>query len=608
MLLSLWFGLVTGLLELTFVILRKQFVNTAALGALQLNRHAVWMIPAADVMILGALGLILAVGGWLRLRGLRVLAAYGLSFVSALTLVLTFRGLTTIAYAAIAGGIAALLTRRQLAHAERFRRIVRVSLPGLAILFLGLVGWEVGRASVAERWALGKLPPPPAGAPNVLFVVLDTVRAESLSVYGYGRETSPFLARLAARGIRFDRARTSAAWTLPSHASMFTGRWPHELSARIDTPLDATHPTLAEYLRDRGYATAGFIANTYFCNHWYGLGRGFLHYEDTAVNPLEVLRSSGLGRRLVKGLGGVPRNRPGAYFQRKDAPTINAEVLAWLDHRGTDRPFLAFLNYYDAHDPYLTPVEPTRRFGLRPGSRADVAMLQNWHLGDKTGISPRDVQLARDCYDDCIAYLDAQLGTLLEGLERRGLLENTVVVITSDHGEEFGERERKRFGHGQSLHHEVTGVPLLIVAPGRIAPGRVVTTPVSLRDLPATIAGLAGLSEGSPFPGRSLARHWSAAAPAGSDGLPGGPGPDPVLAEIVDREPQSPRDWKPPRSVIVDELLYIREADGREELYDLAADPAETNNLAGSGGESVRADLERCRSALHRLDPDSARR
>ena len=273
-------------------------------------------------------------------------------------------------------------------------------------------------SDLAEHRALARLPTPPAGAPNVLFIVLDTVRAESLSLYGYGRETSPHLARLAARGVRFDQARAAASWTLPSHASMFTARWPHELSARIDRPLDATFPTLAEYLRDRGYATAGFIANTFFCNSWYGLGRGFVHYEDMALTPLEVLRSSGLGRRLVKGAGALPRNRPGAYFQRKDAPTVNDEVLTWIDRRPRDRPFFAFLNYFDAHDPYLSPVEPARGFGLRPVTRADHATLQDWHTRDKKTLTPRDVELARDCYDDCIAYLDEQLGKLVDFVNR----------------------------------------------------------------------------------------------------------------------------------------------------------------------------------------------
>jgi arylsulfatase A-like enzyme len=171
-----------------------------------------------------------------------------------------------------------------------------------------------------------------------------------------------------------------------------------------------------------------------------------------------------------------------------------------------------------------------------------------------------------------------------------------VVVITADHGEEFGERQR--FGHGQSLHHEVVHVPLVIAAPARVPSGQVVRAPASLRDLPATVVDLLGLEQGSPFPGRSLARHWS--GPPG----PGDPAGDVVFAEIVDREPQAPADWRPPQSVIVGEMLYIRDGDGREELFNLADDPAEINNLVDS--PAARPELERCRSARERLGADGA--
>ena len=121
---------------------------------------------------------------------------------------------------------------------------------------------------------------PPPDAPNVLLIVLDTVRADHLSLYGYRRPTSPTLERLARRGVRFDEARATAPWTLPSHASLFTGRWPHELGVKWLTPWRGNDPTLAEYLGSRGYATAGFVANTLYCSYDSGLGRGFTRYDD----------------------------------------------------------------------------------------------------------------------------------------------------------------------------------------------------------------------------------------------------------------------------------------------------------------------------------------
>ena len=140
----------------------------------------------------------------------------------------------------------------------------------------------------------------------MLLVVLDAVRADALGIYGAGRDTSPNLARLARRGVRFENARSTAPWTLASHASLFTGRWPSRLGTGIHQPLDATYPTLAEYLASRGYATAGFAANYAFCTScFYGLDRGFAHYEDRPVSLDDILGSSGLGRLLVPALDAV---------------------------------------------------------------------------------------------------------------------------------------------------------------------------------------------------------------------------------------------------------------------------------------------------------------
>ncbi len=221
--------------------------------------------------------------------------------------------------------------------------------------------------------------------------MLDTVRAKNLNVYGYNRPTSPNLSELAKRGARFDHARTAAAWTLPSHASMFTGRWAYELSTRLDRPLDGVYPTLAEYLRDHGYDTAGFAANTIFCTTWFGLDRGFLHYEDVAITPLEMLRSSHLGRCLTRKIfpSASCRDRPNAYFNRKDAATINRDFLAWLSRRPKGRPFFAFLNYYDAHDPYLIPEEATSHFGVAPQVMAEIETLRDWQCAAKPGLPVR---------------------------------------------------------------------------------------------------------------------------------------------------------------------------------------------------------------------------
>jgi arylsulfatase A-like enzyme len=586
---AVWLGLATGLLEVVLLFVRRNLLDSSAVSSLQLNQHARWMIPISHVMIFGACGLILAaVVALTRSRKLVGMGVYGLCFLSSLALLQVTKGLTTIACSSLAGGFTFWIAPCLLAHARQPSRLVGLSLPALIGLVGVFFGVNAGREKLDER----SLPTAAPGSPNVLFIVLDTVRAESLSLYGYERETSPHLKELAERGVRFDQARAAAAWTLPSHASMFTGRWPYELSTCPDRPLDDTYPTLAEFLRNHGYATAGFAANTYFCSLWYGLGRGFMHYEDIALTPIEILRSSIMGRYLVRKISPYNSSRPTAYFERKDAVTINSEVVSWLSTRPAGRPFFAFLNYYDAHDPYLSPKRPPHPFGRTPASSQDFATLRDWLEVVKKRPPARTVELARDCYDDCIAYLDDQVGRLFSELGARGLLENTLVVVTADHGELMGERGE--FGHGQSLHHEVVNVPLLVVAPRRVPSGRVVPTPVSLRDLPATVVDLLGLGRESPFPGRSLARHWSSAS------IPGPENDDLILTETADEVSWTAITATTGRSLVERNNMYIRKKDGREELYDLAIDRAELHDLSGSA-ESQPV-LAHFRETMHHID------
>jgi arylsulfatase A-like enzyme len=593
--LAVLMGLATGLFELTVHFIRRHFINSSSLGALQLNQNALWMVPVSDALIFGACGLLLAsAAAMARARWIIVVGVFGVCFLCAFAFLSTFRGLTSLACSTLAAGIALQVTYRILARPALTEGLVRFGLPALIVFVAALSCVKPGREKLQEH----RLPPAQRGAPNVLFIVLDTVRAESLSLHGYKRQTSPQIDRLARQGVRFNHARTAAAWTLPSHASMFTGRWPYELSTRQDQPLDQTHPTLAEYLRDRGYATAGFVGNTFFCNSWYGLNRGFLHYEDVAVDLVETIRSSDIGRMLVRKLApsSCNRDRIHAYFNRKDAPTINHDALAWLATRPDGRPFFVFLNYYDAHDPYLTAEAAPRHFGLTPTTVAETAALRNWLRVDHAKLPARTLQVARDGYDDCIAYLDQQVGHLLAELETKGLLENTVVILTADHGELMGEHGA--YGHGSHLYQQVINVPLVVVAPQRIPSGRVVSTPISLRDLPATVIDLLGLGQ-SPFPGRSLERCWR--SESGRDAEQD----EYLLSETADELSRGPAADEPSRALAYQGRVYIRNKDGREELYDLASDPTESRDLSAS--PLALPALERFRAKMRLIDDESAK-
>lgn len=599
--LALWFGAVTGLLELACVSAWRHLRGDSVLGLMLMSRHYPWMIPTTHLAAFVALGLPLALLAWARPRTAWWIGPRAFGSLTILSLLMLVPGLHPGASAVMAAGLAWRLGARLGRRARGLRRFVVATFPAAmaAVAILGVTSFD--REVLAEGRALAALPAASPGAPNVLLIVLDTVRADHLSLYGYQRATSPALERLGRRGVVFDAARSTAPWTLPSHASLFTGRWPHELHVADRRPLDRTYPTLAEALAARGYATAGFIGNTYYCNSWYGLGRGFAHFEDyyepnVLLSPVEALRSTALGRWLITTLGTEYNVRPDTPTLLKDAPRVNRDTLRWLDARRTDRPFFAFLNYIDAHDPYITPPGFDRHFGVHPETAEDFDTLKDWYYKSRRDPTERQVRLLNDCYDDCVAFLDEQLGLLFDGLERRGLLENTLVVITADHGEHLGEHDT--YGHGKTLYRPEIHVPLLVFGPRGVPAGRRVAAPVSLRDVPATLLDLLGSPSPSPFPGRTLARFWNATRSAGAE--------DPILSEldIVPNPPKHP-DLSLPRALlgpmfaVTDaQSVYLRDAVGREELYDPVADPGETHDRAGM--PASKAVLRRARSTLER--------
>jgi arylsulfatase A-like enzyme len=582
--------MVAGTLELAAFLAKCVFLDPRNFNV---SRHFPWMFPAAGILLLGGPGLALALAA-------RLWPGHGR--VAWVLCVLLFPALLGFllrwpVYTAVCLLLAAALAWRGASwlapHAARFDRLVRRSLPVFVGILLAVAAFCNGRQRWAEHRALARLPQGHIRAPNVILVVLDTVRADSLSLDGDPRDTTPNLARLAARGVRFNLAFATAPWTAPSHASIFTGRWRQELSVGWNRPLDATSPTLAEFLGSKGYATAGFVGNTIYCSYETGLDRGFAHYEDYDVSLRAVLLCSALLQRTVSfidrhpalpaaiGLGGT-NHRSSAG--RKSAARINRDFLAWLDRheqRSGGRPFFAFLNYFDAHHPYFPPASDAEceegeagTLGWGPTSRTDLRLIKEWWEVDKRRLVPGEVALARAAYERCITSMDRELGRLFEDLERRGVLRNSLVIVTADHGEHFGEQGL--FGHGCSLYLPELHVPLLIVCPGEAmssSAGRVVATPVSLRDIPATIVSALGTSiaRGSPFPGRSLLEE---------------PRGEPVLSEL-DSPPESDPNHgaspvcRGPLVSLVDRgFHYIRSADGREELFDIENDRGETVDLA----------------------------
>jgi arylsulfatase A-like enzyme len=564
LLFAVWCGLLAGFAEAFALAVAKFYLGRFV----PKSPHVLWMAPLSTAFFFGivALIIILLAKRWSSLLDFRWIVPT-FATLSAWNALLLIVGLDKFAALLLSAGLGVQTYRFINPHRQRFTYIVRWTIPWIvgsvifSALFVG--GWQ----QWTERRALARLPAAPGLASNVLLIVLDTVRAHNLSTYGYTRATSPNLDRLAESGMLFTRAYSTASWTFPSHASMFTGRFPSELSVGWKEPLSRRYTTLAETLSEHGYITAGFVANTLYCGYQTGLSRGFIHYEDYPISIGEIFGSSSLGQAIA-----------GAYWPRriiknyqvlginKKASEINESFLNWLSRRG-QRPFFAFLNYMDAHAPYLPPDPFRAKFG------PEKPRENMWQIaGGK--LTPEGIQAELDAYDGAIAHLDYELGQLFGELERRGVLRNTLVIITADHGEEFAEHGV--IGHGNSLYRLSLHVPLLIAFPGQVPLGKI-NESVSLRDLPATILDFLNLEKVAKFPGESLRRYWQ-----GSDGVITAPAP--VLSQL-DFAPNLP-EWYPVskgnmKSLMTDRYQYIKNGDGQEEIYDTENDPWEKRNLVG---------------------------
>lgn len=610
-----FFGLVAGLGQVLVFVFEKFVLG----HYIHQSSDAVWVAPLASVLFF----LLLAFGFWmLEARWPRIVPWWLPVFVFAVLgywgILLTYSGqLHGIARVILAIGLAAETTHLIGDHPRSFCWIMRYSLGWMGVLKLqknplasesvmcirvedpqltrrqflastgvvlaGLALGSCGWKKVGEATALAQLPLSQYGVPNVLFIVLDTVRAQSLSLYGYERMTTPNLQRLAKTGVVFQHAISTAPWTLPSHASLFTGHYPQELSAGISTPLDSTYPTLAEVFSAQGYVTAGFVANVGYCSSESGLGRGFTVYQDYDISPQNLILGWPLGQNLTTRLWQLANADPWDNLcqGRTVASEINAKFLKWLESKGS-RPFFAFLNFFDVHTAYRPPEPFASIFG--PTSRDTPLALRQVKA---KAVPPNVLQAEINGYDSAIAYLDYEVGLLFDELEKRGVLENTLVIITSDHGEELGEHDL--FGHGSGCYLTSLHVPLLISYPGRVPAGVRVDDVSSLRDIAATVVDVVDLQRKVDFPGESLARYWRNSL---ENNNPIGGFAFSELKRYVDGfPPYFPIAKGDMQSLVVENYHYIKNGDGREELYKWLVDPLEQIDLATTDNERNRQTL-----------------
>jgi len=403
----------------------------------------------------------------------------------------------------------------------------------------------------------------------VLLVSIDTLRADHLGSHGYGRDTTPNLDALARQGVRFSRAFTTASWTLPAHMSIMTSRYPHQHGVqRKKQRLDAAIPTVAELFRDSGYATGAFVS-WFFVGKRYGFDRGFESFEEL-LPERESLDGARRGEQVV------------------DA------ALSWLAARDSHRPFFLFVHLFDPHLHYDPPEPYAKLFG-GDSSMPDAGRYERLRpyieglQREPRRIPAALLEQAVALYDGEVRYADDQLGRLLAALESRGQADRTVVLVTSDHGEELDDHGSME-GHQWTLYDEVLHVPLVLRAPDGPR-GRTVNALVEILDIAPTLLAFAGIEPPGGFRGRSLV-PWLAAPE---------PEPEPRLVFSQIERFNSRSAVRGDRYKLIHTRARGRNAAGasnqeRFELYDLRSDPGEHENLYAARPEvvaSLRAALER---------------
>ena len=533
-----------------------------------------WLVPVGQLFSFGALAVwVAAIGRFVRGLAVARLSTFLFSFLAMLELgtLVASTWLHPLAMLLLSLGLAMSIVRRGRARQTPTPPQPSVVLGAPAIALSSLVGLTLTLAVGAEalqRWREYSQLVDVADSsqrPNVLFITLDTVRKQNLSPYGYGRDTSPNLGRLAERGAMFTSAFNPSSWTLPSHASMFTGLPVRVHQADYFRPLSTVPRTLAEELTQAGYATAGFVGNCSYCGARTGLARGFAHYDDLPLQPLVPLKSSVLLGATADVLLDWRMHDP-----RQTAEEVNAAFLKWL-RKPRQRPFFAFLNYYDAHFPYSVPdARFDKKYCRVQDPAARRGYLQSWIRSphDWTPSDQAEIEYAIDTYDECVAYIDYQLGKLFADLDAWGVLKNTLIVITNDHGEHFGEHGA--WLHGSTLYRQLIDAPLIVVWPGHVPPGTRVDEPVSLTDLASTILDLLGIGDEAPLPGDSWANLCTGAATNRG----------PILDEVNVASAERQASWL--SCLVTNGLQYIRSADNLEELYDHRIDPLNSQNLVGT--------------------------
>jgi arylsulfatase A-like enzyme len=515
-----------------------EMVATLVLSALAATRSgwAAALRLRAPLLALGAAALFAAT----------MVSATGLAerFAFSLAEVVARNAAVLASSAALFAGTLAQLRRLARPEALRSRAWRPLIVPALAALGLPAALWAL--TPIAARPTLGVTNPR-----NVVLIGIDTLRADHTTLLGAppgGRDLTPNLRELASRGVVFQDAVSQSSWTLPSFASILTGKYPQQHGAMFLTgTLREEETTLAEALREAGYAT-GAVVSHFFVDSRHGFSQGFEHFDEY-YDPLAVhsfVSSKGVTNRAIR----------------------------FLDRHAGERLFL-FVQYFDPHYDYMDHAEWSFADDYAGWLREDPRDIYNLNAKRHLLEAP-EMDYLRSLYDEDIAFTDAEIGRLIRWIDAAGLSGDTAIVVVADHGEEF--LERGALGHTISLNEEIVRVPLLMVLPGQAPAGAVVEAAVETRAVFGTVLDYLGIA----LPG--------AAAPSLLPAIGGAADPSvPVFSSV----------WMPPDRADVGKSVYLSSMRSgrfklivdhlrkREFLYDLSVDPGETVNLAEKEPEKL---------------------
>jgi len=427
-------------------------------------------------------------------------------------------------------------------HYERWRSLVE----GCSLFLLAIVVSSCGPDPESQRAQDPR--------PNILLISVDTIRADHLSAYGYSRETSPFLSDLARGGVQVQTAYAPSATTGPTRASVFTAQPPKAHGVRKNgQALPEKEVTLAARLAEIGFET-GAVVSSYVLSDRFGYSQGFNFFDDDFSESKAPVGSTVWEGEVIEE----------RFYGRADDTTDRA--LRWLENRPDPAaPFFLFVHYFDPHDPYIPPETFTPPFA--PGRKESLKLNRSIYL-----------------YDWLIAYTDQQIGRLVRGLDLAGLAEDTLVIVTGDHGE--GLMSHGHMFHGIHVYEEAVRVPLILRWPGHLSPNLKVERPFPLVDLAPAILELIGDSPEGPLASAGSASRLLGEADAIEEDTP-------IFlyrrhyADAEEEEGENnPRGekfgvrlgrWK----------LIVGPEEGTLELYNLTDDPTEQDNLVGEEPERV---------------------